>query len=111
MKDKRLDDLFREYRDACEYRDANATFMPGLWRKIEKAQNISFVFRRWAKGFVTASAVLSLLLAMIVVKLHFEPAPPGVVTYLEALSANNSTDGSEYIEIVHPDNWDDVELL
>lgn len=111
MKDQRLDNLFREYRDACEYRDASPTFMPGLWQKIEKAQNVSFVFRRWAKGFVTASAVLSLLLGLMVVNLHFEPGTPPVVTYIEALAANNPPDGAESVDVAHPDNWDDVELL
>lgn len=33
--DTKLDALFAEYRDAIQEPDTNATFMPGLWQKIE----------------------------------------------------------------------------
>ena len=33
--DTKLDALFAEYRDAIQEPDANGTFMPGLWQKIE----------------------------------------------------------------------------
>jgi len=110
LKDQRLDDLFREYHDACEFSDPSATFMPGLWQKIEKAQSISVAFRRWAKSFVAAAAAVSVI-GVLAINLHHDPAGPNSIRYLEALVASNTPDTVELLYNTHSESWDDVELL
>jgi len=110
VKDQRLDHLFREYHEACESPDPSATFMPGLWQKIEKAQSISLAFRRWARSFVAAAAAVSLI-GVLAIRLHHDPSGPSSISYLEALVASNSPDTVELLDASHTESWDDVELL
>src|SRR5437762_12171323 len=112
--DDRLDALFMAYRSACEPREVSANFMPELWQKIERVQSTTFSFRRIAKGFVTAAAALSLMMATFAV-LPFSQHSPGYnVTYVEALAAHNdaqSADSADAADLFHPDSPDDVEEI
>lgn len=108
-EDERLDALFRAYHMACEPREVSANFMPELWQKIEKAQNATFSFRRIAKSFVTAAAVLSMALAAAVAFVPTRNSSAYNVSYVEALAANNETlsavngDSAEYVlDLVRP---------
>jgi hypothetical protein len=114
-EDERLDALFRAYHMACEAREVSPNFMPELWQKIEKVQNATFSFRRIAKSFVTAAAVLSMALAAI----GFVPSRNSAaynVTYVEALAAHNEalaahslSDSAEYVlDLIHPDTQEDA---
>ena len=115
--DERLDALFRAYRAACEPREVSANFMPELWRKIEKVQSATFSFQRIAKGFVTAAAALSLMLAGVGVVPSRLNSPVYHETYVDVLAANNdavgarsSNDAPEYVlDPAHPDSLDDGE--
>jgi hypothetical protein len=65
-KERRLDELFRAYREACPDADAGANFMPGLWAKIEARQVSTNWFGRVAKALVVAGLAASVILGMLV---------------------------------------------
>ena len=46
--DTKLDALLAEYRDAIHDQDAGASFMPGLWQKIEARRERACVRARHA---------------------------------------------------------------
>jgi hypothetical protein len=114
-REERLDDLLSAYQAACEPGEVSVNFMPELWHKIETVQKATFSFKRIAKSFGTAAAVLSLLLAVI----GFVPVHNGssiyASTYVEALAAHNEAlaahapaESVQYaLELAHPDLSDD----
>src|SRR6185436_1507965 len=111
-----LDSLFQAYYSACEPGPVSPNFMPELWQKIERAQSATFSFQRIAKGFVTAAAALSLILAVV----GFLPArlnsPVYNVSYVDALAAHNdavahSSEVIDYVDLAHVDSPDDAEEL
>jgi hypothetical protein len=65
-KERRLDQLFRAYREACPDAEAGANFMPGLWAKIEARQVSNHWFGRVAKALVVAGLAASVILGMLV---------------------------------------------
>ena len=65
-KERRLDELFRAYREACPDVDAGANFMPGLWAKIEARQVSTNWFGRAAKALVMVGLAASVILGMLV---------------------------------------------
>jgi hypothetical protein len=65
-KERRLDELFRAYREACPEMDAGVNFMPGLWAKIEARQVSTNWFGRVAKALVMAGLAASVILGMLV---------------------------------------------
>lgn len=65
-KERRLDELFRAYREACPDVDAGADFMPSLWAKIEARQVSTNWFGRVAKALVMAGLAASVILGMLV---------------------------------------------
>jgi hypothetical protein len=114
-EDDRLDALFAAYRSACEPREVSANFTPELWQRIERAQAVTFSFRRVARGFATAAAALSLAMAMFAFVPFHEFSPVYNVTYVEALAANSdaltaaaSTDSTD---LVRPDVADEAEEI
>ena len=116
MMQPELDTLFQAYYSACEPRQVSANFMPELWQKIEKAQSATFSFQRIAKGFVTAAAALSLVLAVVgFLPVRLNP-PVYNVSYVDALAAHNdavahSSDVIDYVDLAHIDSPDDAEEL
>lgn len=100
-EEKRLDDLFVRYRQACDAQEPSVNFMPHLWERIEARRTFSHLLRRLTSGFVTASVALSLgLLYFSVPGRQFQlPA----VTYIEALDANHAAESLDYFEPVHLD--------
>jgi hypothetical protein len=112
--DERLDALFMAYRSACEPREVSANFMPELWGKIERVQSNTFSFRRIARGFVTAAAALTLVMATVAVLPYHSSSPAYSVTYVEALAAHNdalTADGGDSSDLSRPDSPDDVEEI
>jgi hypothetical protein len=112
-EDERLDELFRAYRLACEPGEISANFMPELWGKIDLVQSATFSFRRIAKGFLTAAAALSLVLASIAFVPSRQISPVYSATYVEALAAHNdsSADSADTSDVTHPDSPDDTEEI
>ena len=94
----KLDALFAEYRMACPDPEPSADFMPGMWKRIEarRVATVS-VFRHWAQVCVMASVALTLLIgAVLIPKFQDKPTPVNA-SYLEALSAEHSSD---YIQML-----------
>ena len=73
-KNKRLDALFRAYRDACPTPEASANFMPNLWQRIESRQSFTFSFQRMANALVTAAVALSIVLGVYMSMPHNNPS-------------------------------------
>ena len=102
-QDKRLDKLFAAYKQACEPREVGPNFMPELWKKIDRAQSATFSFRRIARGFVTAAAALSMLLASVAYLPELRPVSPVyTATYVEVLAAH-SDDATDTTDMSRPD--------
>ena len=112
-EDERLDALFRAYRVACEPREISANFMPELWQKIDRVQSSTFSFRKIARGFVTASAALSLVLASLAFLPSIQMSPLNSASYEEALAAHNDSTGDsvDSMDLSHPDGPDELEEL
>jgi hypothetical protein len=113
-RDKRLDALFRVYRQAIPDPEPGASFMPHLWARIEKAQAAAFGFRRIARSFVTAAAMLSVVLGMIAVIPAKRIASPYAASYVETLADNRDLEHIEYSEAPNSDSTpdtDDMDLI
>ena len=96
--DRKLDDLFREYRAACPDVDAGADFMPKLWQKIEARHSFWFVFQRCGKIAATACAAICLLL--LALNVGFAPDYPAASTYADALAADHTAERTDYAEAI-----------
>ena len=78
--------LFASYREALPDCEADATFMPGLWAKIDAKRSVTYSFRRLVGAFVTASAALCILLTAGMYTISaVAPSTPGTVSYIEVL--------------------------
>ena len=89
--EQKLDALFAEYRMACPDPEPSADFMPGMWKRIEarRVATVS-VFRHWAQACVMATVALTLLIGAVLIPRVQEK--PATSSYLEALSAEHSSD-------------------
>lgn len=96
--EKRLDALFRAYREACPTPEPSANFMPNLWARIESRQRFTFSFRAIANGFVTAAVALSLALGVYM----SIPRSSALTTesYLDALADARPLDSPDITERV-----------
>ena len=94
--EKRLDALFRAYRDACPTPEASANFMPTLWGRIESRQNFTFSFRRMANGFVTAAVALTIALG-VYMSIPHSSAVTSSETYIEALADAHPLDAPDIV--------------
>ncbi|MGH9658951.1 MAG: hypothetical protein ACRD96_10440 [Bryobacteraceae bacterium] len=90
--------MFRAYRDATPDPEASVNFMPALWSRIERARSTNILFRRISRGFVTAAAALSILLAVFAFDTRSEDHTAFVQTYVETLADSQSIDNVEYVE-------------
>jgi hypothetical protein len=107
----RLDETFRQYRDACPDVEPSANFMPGIWQKIEARQGFWPLFERFGGMVASASAALCLLL--LALNLLTSPAlNTAPSSYTDALMADHSAEKTYYAEAirnspggtdVHPD--------
>jgi len=112
-EEERLDALFRAYRSACEPAEVSANFMPELWQRIDLVQNTMFSFRRIARGFLSAAAALSVVLATLAVVPEWRSSPvynATYVTYVETLAAASET-AADTVDVVQPDSLDDSEEI
>lgn len=89
-----LDQVFQRYRQACPDVEPSVNFMPTLWQKIEARHSFPFVFRKWGRSVVTASAALCLLL----LALNLAVSPQTGVSYPDALITEASTEQTYYTE-------------
>jgi hypothetical protein len=87
-EESRLDELWREYREACPECDCSPNFMPELWARIEARETSSNWFGRMAKTLVTAALAASVVLGMLI-SWNNQPAVDFNGTYVEALAADH----------------------
>ena len=99
----RLDQLFAEYRQACDAPELSVGFMPGLWQKIEARQSTSWVFNKISGWFVAASAAATAVLALALLTMPSMPSGLPAATYVDALAADHITDYTLYTEPIHVD--------
>ena len=85
----KLDAMFREYRAAVPDPDASANFMPVLWQRIEARQNSSRMFQKLTGVFVTVAAVVTLLMAAVLIPLY-QNSQVYTATYVDVLAAEHS---------------------
>ena len=104
---RRLDEVFRAYRVACPDVEGSANFMPTLWQKIEARQSVPLRMQRLTKVFVSAAAVLCLLMTMLLVS-PIVQTPAIFTSYIEALDSEQSHDVLAYVDIEDPDSPGDV---
>jgi hypothetical protein len=93
----KLDALFAEYRAISPDPEPSADFMPAMWKRIE-ARRVATVslFRHWAQICVMATVALTVLIGAVLIP-KFEQAPASSSSYIEALSAEHSSD---YIQML-----------
>lgn len=103
--DRRLDILFREYRQACPDPEGSPNFMPQLWQKIEARQTLPLVLGRWTRMFVSFAAALCLAMAVVLVA-PYHQSQVVQTTYVEALEREHPNDMLAYSDVV-PDNIGD----
>lgn len=95
-----LAELFARYRETLPDPEPTPGFLPELWRRIEARQASTRDLRRLARGFVTAAALVSVLMGI------FLSLPQGRVsafytnTYLEILATDQAQDDPDVAEIV-----------
>ncbi|MBM3774116.1 MAG: hypothetical protein FJW37_03045 [Acidobacteria bacterium] len=101
--ERRLEALFKSYRETCGAPEPGANFMPQVWEKIEARQSV-FVFGRLTRAFVTAAMALSLAMAAYL-------ALPGSAgsgfysgSYVEALAVGDASEQLDYAEPAAPDD-------
>jgi hypothetical protein len=94
-RDRRLDELFRAYREACPDVEASVNFTPDLWAKIEARQVSTNWFGRMAKALVMAGLAASVLLGLLVSSLNRRAANAGSsldlnATFIQALDEDRA---------------------
>jgi hypothetical protein len=72
--------------------------MPGVWARIEARQSLSHSIRRLASVFVASAAAL--VLAMAAYMARPPVSPVYTLTYVEALSDDETPDTLAYAELV-----------
>ncbi len=100
---ERLDQLFLEYRDACDAPELSPGFMPALWQKIEARQSTSWVFKKVSGWFVAASAAATAVLALVLLSMPSMPVGSNgyAANYVDALAADHLAEYTLYTEPVH----------
>ncbi len=95
--DRKLDDLFRDYRNACPDMDGGAAFTPRLWQKIESRKGVPFLMGRFTRMFVTAAAALCVAMGLF---LTIPQSQTFLVsqTYLESLDNEHPLDLMAYVD-------------
>lgn len=98
-QEQTLDRLFRAYRQAAEYGEPSANFMPELWARIESHRSTSLAFERLARIFATGALAVTLLTGMYVT-LSSNSAPPMDETWVENVANHQLAERSTYFEPV-----------
>jgi hypothetical protein len=62
---RRLDELFRVYREVHPDPEASVNFMPNVWAGIEAREVSTNWFGRFAKALVTAAVAASVILGLM----------------------------------------------
>jgi hypothetical protein len=95
-----LSQVFAGYREALPDPEPSADFMPGLWRRIEARQGSARDLRRLARGFVTAAALVSLLIGIFLSLPQGRGSAFYTNTYLEIVAADEAQGDPDDVEMV-----------
>lgn len=93
--DRKLDRLLVAYREACPDVEVSPNFMPNLWQRIERKQNLPFLVGRFARLFASAAAALCLAMTLLL----FVPSSPGTLSYLDVLEQENPHETLAYADL------------
>jgi negative regulator of sigma E activity len=108
-RERRLDELFRAYREACPDVEPSANFMPNLWAKIETRQVSTNWFGRMAKVLVMAGLAASVILGMLVSSMNNRAASGQALdlnaTFIQALTEEHAST----LEPLHLDRISELE--
>lgn len=97
--ERRLDELFLAYRQACPDPEATPNFMPQLWARIEAREVSTNWFGRVAKALVTAALAASVILGMMISSAN-KPNAFFNATFVDALRADQVA-GLEPLHVDH----------
>ena len=93
----RLNSLLAAYRQACPDPEVSPDFMPRLWQRIEaRRSDTAIVFRRLAQACAVAALAVTLLIGTVVIP-RIQAEFTDSATYMDALSAEHSTDFAEVV--------------
>ncbi len=92
-REVKFDNLMTEYRAACPEPDGSASFLPNLWRQIEAQKTFLRHVRGWTSAYVTAAALICLLLVVLIA---LQASRPPGLTYIDVL--NEDQDTSELVK-------------
>jgi len=97
---RKLDQVFAEYRSAFPEPEVSAGFTPGLWQRIESRRSANMtVFRRLAQVCVGATLALTVLMGVVLIP-HFEKLPVYSASYVDVLEADHP---NTYVDILAGD--------
>jgi hypothetical protein len=97
---RKLDQVFAEYRAAFPDPDASAAFMPGLWQRIESRRSANTtVFTRLVQVCVGATLALTVIMGAFLIP-HFERLPIYSASYVDVLEADHP---NTYVDILAGD--------
>jgi hypothetical protein len=94
-QEQTLDRLLHAYRQAADYGEPSANFMPELWARIESRRSTSLAFERLARIFATGAVAVTLL-AGAYVTLAPAPVPQVEETWVENLANHQLAQRSAY---------------
>ena len=96
----KLQAFWNQYREACPDPEPTATFMPGLWQKIDarRSANASML-RRIAQICVGATLALTVLIGAFVIP-ELERQPVYGATYVDVIAADHP---NSYVDILTGD--------
>ena len=95
-----LAELFARYRETLPDPEPTPGFLPELWRRIEARQASARDLRRLARGFVTAAALVSVLMGIFLSLSQGRVSGFYTNTYLEILATDQAQDDPDVAEIV-----------
>jgi hypothetical protein len=97
-------DLLHSYRDSFPEAPASADFMPGLWARIDARRTITYSFGRLARGYVTASLLLCIVLTGTLFRIT-RPSPSSSHTsYIDVLVDDSHTDDDFELQLASAEN-------
>jgi len=99
-----LSALLSNYRSAVPDSEGSTGFTPGIWAKIESRRRESRWFGRMARGFVTASGVICLLLSAAIWIPRGSASTSTATTYVEVLANDSGVDDVVDAELVHSES-------
>lgn len=107
--EQQLDRLFAAYRKACPAPETSASFMPGIWSRIDARRSVTVTIRRWTSAFVTAATALSIAMVVYMSAPRQADVPDLSATYVDTLQQPANFETLAYAEFVSLEVADPLE--